>query len=573
MGTKHEQAPTYAEEIRTLEADLIDEVEDSMRWAIKHGNQPAATKLNEIAKLAFGHIDRPDGFSAAVEVCFEGGPTHDGNPDDVHLDTCLFKVKEITDELAALKSGKQRPKSTMPQGGPGIEEIKSIKFSDRANAERLEAVYKNELRHCSGQWYEWNFTNWRPDSKGAHLRAKTIGQDIREELLTDGVSDPELAKHYFRAAKGAESSRGIRDTLDLAHSMHTFNGDDIEWDADPWLLNCSNGTVNLETGNLQRHKREDYIARLCSTEYLSDALAPRWIQFLHEIFSGDEELIRYVQWCVGYSLTALTRHHLFFVLWGGGANGKTTFIEVLKHIVGVDYFHMMTSDDLLMNNQPRHLSPVAQLAGKRFVVASETNENRRLDESRVKSITGGDSLRANLMRCDAKEFTPVCKLWLSTNHRPVIRDDSKGMWRRIRLIPFLESFEDDKADANLADELKGEAEGILAWAVDGAKRVAAGEPEVPTAVQAAVSEYKEEQNTLGQFVEEECKIDGDLRVGKTLFYDALNAWSRGRCGTRKEVARRMLARPEVGEGYLHGGRAAWTGLALAPVDHDLGGGQ
>ena len=492
----------------------------------------------------------------------------------VSLQKTFHDTRKVNNEIAGARgapklraNGEVRPDESQVQENRGIEEIRSFRLSDKANAERLKKMYGDRLRNDRGIWYEWNLRRWEPNEKGAHLLAATVGELVRYEFRTKfsddgGWKDPNLAKYYLGWAKQSESARGIKGTLDLAHSMPAFNGDNIIWDSDPWLFNAHNGTIDLRTGNLRSHRREDYITRICAVPYNPGAGAPRFKQFLCEIFDHDQALIQYVQWAVGYSLTALTRHHVFFVLWGGGANGKSTLVDVLKHVIGPDYFHTMTSDDLLLSSYARHLSPIAQLEGKRFVVASETNESRRLNESLVKQLTGGDSIRANLMRQDAEEFRPVLKLWLMTNHRPAIRDDSKGMWRRIRLVPFTQTFEGDAANPDLAGELKTEAEGILAWAAEGAKQVQEGEPELPETVRAAVSEYKKEQDTLGQFLDEECRQGAALRVGKTDFLNAYDKWSKGRCGGRRDVTKRMRARG-FGEGSIHGGRAAWLGVGFA----------
>ena len=545
--------------------DKLDEyVRVAIRQALKHGNRDAAALLLEIEDAAFEHIDKPVGFDDAVNGCRGGPPT----PDDYHFgqfEANVAVIKFTCSEISDLENGKTRPKCTEPKREPGLEEIRSEKLSDKANAERLCAVHGKYLRNVHGNWFEWNFTHWRTDERGSHLRAADVGRMVREELLTGAISDPELAKHFYRWAKQSESERGIRSTLDLAHSMPAFDGDGIEWDSDPWLFNTREITINLKTGDPQCHRREDFITRVCPTRYEPDAKAPRFEHFLREIFADDEALIHYMQWAVGYSLTGLTRHHVFFVIWGDGANGKSTLIEVLKHVIGPDYFHTMTSDDLLMSNHPRHLSPIAQLEGKRFIVASETNENRRLNNSLVKQLTGSDSIRANLMHRDAKEFRPVCKLWLTTNYKPTIRDDSKAIWRRIRLIPFTQTFEGDRVDFNLADKLKAEAEGILAWAVRGAMRVADGEPERPEAVIAAVNVYRREQDLLAQFIEENCYEGEGLKVGCTHFYHVFSSWTGGRAGTRNDVSRRMEARG-IEKGKLTGGKKAWLHIDLQSND-------
>lgn len=541
--------------------ELVECVRAAIPQALSHANQGAATLLIAIGDAAFDHIDKPVGFDEAVDKCRTGPPTSDDHSfGKFEANAAVIKFK--SNEIANLENGTTRPRFTQPKGGTGIEETRSLKFSDRANGERLAAIYKDDLRHHKGEWREWDLTRWRTNDKGAHLRAKTIGQDIREELHTDGVTDPEMSKYYFRAAKSAESARGIRDTLDLAHSMPAFDGDRIEWDADPWLFNVKNGTVNLKTGELHFHRRDDYITRVSPTRYDPDEKGPLWNKFLGGIFGGDDELISYVKWAVGYSITGLQTDHVFFVAHGTGANGKSTFFQVLRNVLGPDYFHTLDSEAIMLHKQAQHRSPIAQLRGKRFVLCNESMRSRRLDTTLIKQLTGGDSIRANLMRKDAEEFMPESKLWLCTNHRPTIGDQSYAMWRRIRSIPFDEIFKGKNADPAMAAKLQSEKKAIVTWIVEGAKQhFEKGEPELPEVVRAATAEYEIDEDVIADFLADICETWPHATVTVAALYRARKFYTDGRCESKKVFGQLMTAKG-FQKTRLHGGVWTWIGLRL-----------
>lgn len=212
-----------------------------------------------------------------------------------------------------------------------------------------------------------------------------------------------------------------------------------------------------------------------------------------------------------------------------------------KEILGLDFAREI-NPEVLLKNRGGYSSEIANLRGLRFVTCMETGQGRRLNEPLIKALTGGDAISARHLYHEPFEFMPQMKLFLGTNHRPTIQDDSLGMWRRVPLIPFEAKFEGDDCDQGLAEKLRAEAEGILTWAVRGAMRAADGEPPLPEAVRAAVSDYREEQDLLGQFIDEVCYEGEGFKVGCTDFYNTISSWSGGRCGTQRDVSRRMEAR-------------------------------
>src|SRR5262249_4534420 len=214
----------------------------------------------------------------------------------------------------------------------------------------------------------------------------------------------------------------------------------------------------------RRGNPSDRITIHTHIQFDSSARCPRWNQFLVEVFEDNQELIDFVQRAVGYSLTGDTSEQCLFLNFGGGSNGKSTFLEVLRRVAG-GYGHNMPFSTLEIKARTSIPNDVAALAGRRLVTASETNESVRLNEERVKALTGCDAITARFLNKEFFTFHPVAKFWLAFNHKPRVADDSHGFWRRIRLIPFLHEFKDTARDKHLLEKLLAEAPGILVWAV------------------------------------------------------------------------------------------------------------
>ncbi len=432
-----------------------------------------------------------------------------------------------------------------------------------AAAYRLHTVAGSDLRHHSGLGgLHWDGTRWRPSVKAAERCAHKLGAEFRKDGVN--VIDPDGARQIHAFAKRLETARGVESVLKLARSLEGIDADAIEFDTVSYLLNCSNATVDLRAGGIREHTREDYQTQLCPAPYDPSANCPRWRRFLSEIFDSDQALLDYIQVAAGYALTGSTEWQCFFVLHGSGANGKSTFVNALLGALGRDYAHQLDSEELLAHKHTRHSTERAALRGKRLVVASETNEARRLDTALVKSLTGGDRIRARFMRRDSFEFSPVLKLFLCTNHRPVIHDDSPAMWRRVRLIPFERRFEGASCDPGLPAALAAEAPGILAWCIEGATRAAQGEPSLPDAVRLATDQYREESDAVAEFLEERCDLVPEARVPKSALYGAYREFRGGVCESKRAFGIRLLER-----GYHDGssGRARhWRGIALQSKD-------
>jgi putative DNA primase/helicase len=529
--------------------------------------------------------------TGALLCCFRDWPvSHDeieGRMLEAALDAGLPEREARATIASALKAGANDPReipesarrngngahqgkahadaSEAPEGGD-LDAVRTARLTMATAARRLAELHGPDIRHHSGLgWLAWDGRRWGQDEKDVMLRARDLREEILRERELRGYAQPGcegLSKAYHRHAREVHSDKGLRAVLHLAQSEPGINGDGIEWDAHPDLLNCANGTIDLRTGKLGMHRREHYLTQCTPLEFDPNAQCPRFEQFLAEIFFGERALVDYFQWVAGYSLTGDISAQVWFILHGCGANGKTTLLDALRFALGPDYAHQLDPDELLQHPLARHSTERAALRGKRLVLASESPEGRRLNEPLIKSLTGGDPQRARFMRENSFEFFPVLKLFLGTNHRPSVRDDSGGFWRRVRLIPFNATFPPESRDPSLPEKLHGEAPGILAWAVRGAMRhFAQGEPEVPEQVRAAGQEWQTDSDRIAEFLEAECLRNAAMRCGKSDLYKAFTKWGGGGESLRS-FNRRMEARG-FAEGRMTGGKTCWLGIGLA----------
>jgi putative DNA primase/helicase len=307
-------------------------------------------------------------------------------------------------------------------------------------------------------------------------------------------------------------------------------------DNNTFLFNCKNGVIDLKTGKLIEHKAEYMMTMQSPIEYDAKATCPEWEKFLLEIFPRDEELVRYVQRAVGYSLTGDIREQCFFILHGRGSNGKSTFLDIIAAIMG-DYHKTTEADNLTEKGYSSAASPyLAELRGRRFVHATETHADKTLNETLIKRVTGETEISARALYQSPVTIKPQFKLWLATNHRPEIYSQDDGLWRRIRLIPFIAKFYDRNApdapenpaykDMELPDKLRAELPGILRWAVEGCLNWQKDKLIHPDAVKQATGEYREDMDVIGAFISERCEISpGDITSSDQL-YDAYKEWAK-----------------------------------------------
>ena len=299
---------------------------------------------------------------------------------------------------------------------------KQFNNSDLGNAQRFAAMHGNSARFCYpwGKWLAYDGRRWRVDESGEveRLAKSTIKAMYSEALTLPDDQRAALTKHALETERRAAR---IAAMIDLARSELGIAVQPEQLDCDPWLLNVQNGTIDLRSGKLRPHDRADLATKIAPVSYDPEATCERWEMFLHSIFAGKASLIDYVKRLLGYSLTGDVREQILGIFWGSGSNGKSTLLNLfMSDLLGPDYA-LKAPHELLMVKGDEHPTERADLYGKRLVAAIETDDGKRLAESLVKELTGGDAIRARRMRENFWEFRPTHKLVLCTNHKPSIR--------------------------------------------------------------------------------------------------------------------------------------------------------
>ncbi len=397
--------------------------------------------------------------------------------------------------------------------------------SDTGNAECFAALFGDRARydHARRRWFHFEQHRYVADRDGTVGRYALDAIRYRQ-MAAPYVNDADERKRAVKWAHESES-RTRRDNL-LACAKNEMaladKGDD--WDLDPWLLGVPNGVVDLRTGELRDGRHADQITKSAATWYDPRACCPRFEQFISEIFGGDEDVAAFVQRSIGYSLTGITTQQCFWILYGEGSNGKGTLLELLhRHVLGAeDYGWVMPFPARTFSKQASGDYNLAALVSRRFVIASEMEQRGVLNEEIVKRLTGCDTINARHPYGRPFNFVPVAKFWIAVNEKPVIRDQSHGMWRRVRLINFNQTF---PVNDTLPDTLKAEAPGVLAWAVRGCLDWQhRGGLDAPESVLAATRAYRDESDPLTQFLEECCVIESTATVTGLAAYRAYCRW-------------------------------------------------
>ena len=430
--------------------------------------------------------------------------------------------------------GEQPQKEAQPPPGKTQEPRALGLMSDMRNAWRLVQAHGNSLLHVSDIGFHiWAATHWKRDADGAMAVASRLSRCVAveaSEILAKAseIADEEKRKKKLALAQAlsefaikCEQRSKIEAALSLVRVYRNAKPGDL--DRDLWALNCANGTLDLRSGDLRPHRQDDLLTRVAPVAYDKSATAPRWLAFLDRIFAGDQELIGFVKRAAGYTLTGNISAQVIFLLCGGGANGKSVLVTTLQTLLG-DYAKTAAPDLLLAKAGDRHPTELADLRGARMVATVESGEGRRLHESLIKQMTGGDAMKARFMFADFFEFEPQFKLWLATNHKPNVRGTDYAIWRRIRLIPFNVTIPENERDAKLVEKLKAELPGILAWAVAGCLEWQQGGLKAPASVLAATETYRVEMDVVARFIEEACVLHPQAEIKATYLYRAYKAW-------------------------------------------------
>lgn len=433
----------------------------------------------------------------------------------------------------------------------------SVWATDDALALSFTSRYAEDWRYCAawGKWLVWDGRRWQADE--TLLVHHLIRAICREAAL-------KADSHRLAAKLAASSTVGGVERLARTDRRHASTSE--EWDADLFALNTPGGMVDLSTGRIKPHDRRERMTKLATATPRGDCT--RWRAFLADITGGDADLQAYLQRMVGYCLTGATTAHALFFLYGTGANGKSVFVNTLATILG-DYATSAPMDTFMEARGDRHPTDLAGLRGARFVSSIETEQGRRWNESKVKAITGGDKVSARFMRQDFFEYLPQFKLVIAGNHKPAIRNVDEAMKRRLHLIPFTVTVPPDKRDGRLTEKLLAERDGILAWAVEGCLAWQRDGLQPPACVVSATEEYFDEEDAIGDFLEEEGQRHAQARVAVADVFQRWQEWATRRgeyVGTSRWLAQ-QLANRGFGRARLHAGVKGLSGLSLKPKDY------
>lgn len=416
-------------------------------------------------------------------------------------------------------------------GGPTDVGPDGYAMTDLGNAERLVAACGGELRHVGtwGKWLVWSGARWVKDETGEVVRKLVTmirGLYGRAADLTDTAEK----KSWVGFLAKSESRPRIEAAVVVAENLTPVAVPHMVFDSLEWSLNCLNGTVDLRSGTLRIHDPADHLTKLAPCEYAPTATAPEWDAFL-EIIMPDAATRDFLRRAIGYSITGDVSEQVIFFLWGRGANGKSTFLNVLRHVLG-DYAMRAAPDLLTAKEYNTHPAERADLAGARFVILTETERGERLAEALVKDLTGGDTIKARFLYRDFFEFRPTHKIWLAANHKPEVRGADYAIWRRICMVPFAVTIPPEKQDRKLEERLLAERNGILRWAVDGCIEWQNSGLAAPEAVRTATAEYRASSDILAEWIDAECETGNGCEAQAGELYRAYAGW----CEREKDTA-------------------------------------
>lgn len=529
-------------------AAAIDNEDQIAEWATEPANRLASWQVASVGVISSAHVKLI--VSAIRRAAREAKSA----------------AKQEADEAKVAE--REPAASGTPPMAPPDDVALPYALTDLGNSHWFVEMYGADFRWCGAMpgtgWMVWTGARWESDdTKLVSRRAASIGAMWRRVAAeVDDQAQAAIRKHTSHA----ESASGIRAIVEISQANEAIVTRQSQWDADIWAFNTPSATYDLRKQTAHAPRRDEYITRIGSVNAATECECPIWIAFLDTIFGGDDELIGYIQRAMGYCLTGSTAEQCVFICYGTGQNGKSKFVEVLHYILG-DYAKQTPVQTFTQKREGGIPNDLAALNGARVVTCSEAKENEGLDEALVKLASGGDPITARFLGREFFSFLPAFKLWMLTNHKPVIKGTDKGIWRRIRLIPFLVTIPDDKIDKELGTKLKNEAAAILRWTLNGLKNYNSVGLAPPAAVVAATAEYRADMDSLAEFIDDCIDRDEDSETSNDAVYEAYKAWAQAQ-GERHVRSHRSLSRALKDRRFAQkadrsDGRK-WEGMKLKP---------
>ncbi|UTT53751.1 DNA primase family protein [Microbacterium maritypicum] len=445
-------------------------------------------------------------------------------------------------------------------------------LTELGNAERFVAKFGDYCKYIAAlnEWWVWDGRRWASDTTGQVDRwARQTVRAIPDEAAD--IEDDKLRNKFLTWARMSESRSKLENLIRLSQSEPGVTASPADFDRDHDVLNVANGVVNLRSGEFREHRIEDMLHRMSPVEYDPDAACPGFNKFLARV-QPDPEMRSFLQRAAGYSATGHTTEHRFLMPYSDGRSGKSTFGGLLFAVFGMgEYAVHLRPEALAMSRFEQIPADVARLVGARYVLTGELEEGMHLNESLMKSLTGGDDpITARLLHKNPITFFPQCTIWMPTNHRPVVRGTDEGIWGRHLLVSDWVFIPESERDKELSARIKAtELPGLLNWIIAGAVEWYRQGLNPPESVVAATKAYREESDLMGAFLDEVCEVSPDEQCSKSEMYAAYTDWCRE--GGLKPVTKiafgRMLKKhpgsditeTRVGKAKVH----TWAGVSVA----------
>ncbi|MGZ4995378.1 MAG: phage/plasmid primase, P4 family [Methylobacter sp.] len=469
-------------------------------------------------------------------------------------------------QLPAIQATFNKPALSGTDARDGTDNTRPL--TELGNAMRLIDVHSGNCHyvHDAKAWLHWSGGAWSWDVDGATVRG--LAARLPEQIYSEGCRHLAEAEHFAKWSRVSQKERTILATVSLLQDFEQIRLPLSLVDADLFKVGLDNArqVLDLRTGKAKPAQQADFITKSLNVSSMGEASkAIRWQAFLNQIFNDDIELIDWVKrWC-GYMLSGSTSEQIFVFCFGVGANGKSVLGDILRYILG-DYARAISSETLTESKKASGAATpeLAELIGARMAISAETEDGSALAESLIKSLVSGDTMPARKLYGSPIQFTPQFKLMMLGNHKPIIKGNDHGIWRRVRLIPFKRTFKPEERDANLADKLKAEAPHILAWMVEGCidwqRR---GLKDTPATIAQATGDYQEEQDLIGNWLSECCKLSPSSEATSTEIYANYKNWCMDnglRPASNVGLSRRLTERGFYSR--KSNGARLWTGLSL-----------
>ena len=427
-----------------------------------------------------------------------------------------------------------------------MKENKLIKLSrvmiDRGYFQKLKYVHCDSSK---GGWYHYDGRHWRPDvSKHHEIVLKQFYHKHKQYEPTD--------ENYISDLPKLSDCQRWNGLLRIVRTEPEITCEADDFDENHELLNLENCTLVLDSGKFREHSPDDMLTKMMKASYDKAAKCTRFEQFIDEIFSGNTEVIEFMQRYLGYCLGGSTLEQIFVFFHGAGSNGKSVLTETLYNLFG-DYGQKISTQAITYSRRgsekDRQEQIYSGLKGIRLAFATETGQNMKLDESAVKDLTGGESITARELYASYESYKPIFKFIMSGNYKPVISGTDLGIWRRIRLVSFERTFTGDEIDPQLLEKLLNERDGILQWLLRGYEKWREkGLGDLPETIQAAINEYRSESDILGQYIEERLIRVPDAVTETDSIYTDYKDWMDSN-GYLRSVKKRKLTSELVKRGY------------------------